>query len=180
MSGGAGAQQTLSLLQRLARSLPLNLLLIVAAVGLFFFMHRHRRRRQGFEAGPVIDQEDAEAALMASLVEVLDDDGDPRAQVTAAYHRLLAALAEVGAPRQAQEAPHEHLYRTLGPMGVQPEPLHRLTGLYVIAQFSRRPLSDRHRLAAVEALEVSLSSLGRSEEGPGSGALRTASSGALS
>jgi len=64
-------------------------------------------------------------------------------------------------------------------MGVQPEPLHQLTSLYVIAQFSQRPLFDRHRLAAVEALEVSLASLGRPEEGPKSGALRTVWSGTL-
>jgi hypothetical protein len=46
-------------------------------------------------------------------------------------------------------------------MGVHPEPLHRLTGLYVIAQFSERAISDQHRMAAVRALEESLGGLRR-------------------
>jgi hypothetical protein len=146
--------------------MPLDLLLIVAAVGFFLLLHRRKRGQCVIEPESLIDEEDAEAALLASLAEVLRDGGDPRKQVTAAYHRLLTALAEVGAPRQVQEAPHEHLYRTLGSLGVRPEPLHRLTGLYVIAQFSERPLSDRHRIAAVEALEVSLASLRRLGERP--------------
>jgi hypothetical protein len=155
----AGAQPAQSLLQRLANSLPLNVLLIAALVLLFLLI---RRRRRGMEE-PLSDfpwrPEDAEDSLLASLAEVSATEGDPRGQITAAYLRLLSALSEAGAPRRAQEAPHEHLYRTLGPLGVQADPLHELTGLYVMAQFSQRPVTDRHRAAAASALEVSLASI---------------------
>ena len=102
---------------------------------------------------------DAEAGLLASLDDLAYEGGDPRRQVVAAYHRLLAALAAAGAPRQPPEAPHEHLDRALGPLGVRPEPMHRLTELYVRAQFSELATTERHRRATVEALEASLEGL---------------------
>jgi hypothetical protein len=45
---------------------------------------------------------------------------DPRAGITAAYHALLATLAAAGAPREPQEAPHEHPYRAFGPPASTP------------------------------------------------------------
>ena len=102
---------------------------------------------------------DAEAGLLASLEDLSYEGGHPRRQVIAAYHRLLAALAAAGAPRQPPEAPHEHLDRALGPLGVRPEPMHRLTELYVRAQFSELAITERHRDATVEALEASLEGL---------------------
>ena len=104
--------------------------------------------------------DEAEAGLVASLAEVSGKGRDPRSQITAAYLSLLSALSEAGAPRQAHEAPHEHLRRTLGPLGVRAGPVHELpTGLYVMAQFSLRPVTDRHRAGAAQALEISLASI---------------------
>jgi hypothetical protein len=102
---------------------------------------------------------DAEKGLLASLEELADAGGDPRLQITAAYGRLLAALAAAGAPRAPHEAPHEHLRRALGPLGVRAEALHEVAALYVVAQFSDHPLGDRHRRRAVDALERSLAEL---------------------
>lgn len=102
---------------------------------------------------------DAEEGLLASLEELAEADGDPRPQITAAYGRLLAALAVAGAPRAPHEAPHEHLRRALGPLGVRAEALHEVAALYVVAQFSAHPLGDRHRRRAVDALERSLAEL---------------------
>ncbi len=158
-SVGAGAQPAQSLLRRLANSLPLNVLLVVVAVLLFVLMRRRRRN-----AGVPLSEypwgaEEAEAGLVASLAEVSGRGGDPRSQITAAYLRLLHALSEAGAPRKSHEAPHEHLRRTLGSLGVQAQPLHELTRLYVMAQFSERRVTDRHRAKAVQALEVSLASI---------------------
>jgi hypothetical protein len=142
----------------LANNLPLNVLLVVVAVLLFVLMRRRRRA-----VAPLSDlpwgPEEAEAGLVASLAEVSEKGQDPRSQITAAYLRLLSALSEAGAPRKAQEAPHEHLRRILGPLGVQADPLHELTGLYVMAQFSLRPVTERNRAAAARALEISLSSI---------------------
>jgi hypothetical protein len=156
---GAGAQQAQTFLRRLANSLPFNVLLLGVAVILFVLLRR-RRRRSGVSLSEFPwEPEDAEAGLMASLAEVSGRDRDPRGQITAAYLRLLSALSEAGAPRKTQEAPHEHLRRTLGPLGVRTKPLHELTTLYVMAQFSLRPVTDRHRAAAVKALEASLASI---------------------
>lgn len=156
---GAGTQPAQTLLRRLANSLPLNFLLL-AVVVLLFVLIRRRRRRSGVPLSEFPwEPEDAEAGLMASLAEVSERDRDPRGQITSAYLRLLSALSEAGAPRKTQEAPHEHLRRTLGLLGVRTGPLHELTRLYVMAQFSLRPVTDQHRVSAAEALETSLASI---------------------
>lgn len=140
----------------------LLLLLVVAAVVVAVLV---LARRRGTEAPPIPPEEppvsaaDAEAGLVASLDEMAVQGSDPRSRITAAYLRLLSALIDAGAPPRPEEAPHEHLYRTLGPLGVRPEPMHRLTGLYVAAQFSRRSITESHRDAAAVALETSLAEL---------------------
>ncbi|MEJ2677936.1 MAG: DUF4129 domain-containing protein, partial [Gemmatimonadota bacterium] len=55
--------------------------------------------------------------------------------------------------------PYEHLDRALGPLHVEPGPMHRLAELYVIAQFSEHPVTEAHRATAAEALEASLNGL---------------------
>lgn len=135
----------------------LLLLLVVAAIAFLAVTGRLRRRSEPPDA-PVA-AEDAEAAVQASLDEVASDSRDPRGQITAAYRRLLAALIAAGAPRRPHEAPHEHLHRVLGPLGVRPGPMHRLTELYVAARFGDRTITDRHRAAAAEALDAGLDDL---------------------
>jgi hypothetical protein len=102
---------------------------------------------------------DAAAGLEASLGEVACNGDDPRGQITAAFRSLLSALAAAGVPREPQEAPYEYMHRVLGPLGVRQEPMHRLTGLFVAAQFSAHPVTERHREAAADALEAGLRSI---------------------
>jgi hypothetical protein len=146
-------------LQRVARSLLPLLLLLVAAMAFRALSHGPRPGEEELRLAMPLDAAEAEAGLAASLLEIESDSPDPRSRITAAYHRLLAALAAAGAPRWPQEAPHEYLHRALGPLGVRPEPLHRLTELYVLAQFSERPITEGHRAAAAEALDASLAGL---------------------
>jgi hypothetical protein len=97
-----------------------------------------------------------------SLAEVLRSmlaDPDPRTAVIGAYARLLAALDEVGFPRRAEEAPHEHLWRSLGPLGVRRAPVHRLAELFVRARFTPHPVTVEHRQAAIAALADAVADL---------------------
>ena len=157
--GRSAADPGWSIPPRLASILLLILLLAGAAVAARAWTGRPRLEEHGPPPETLVAAADAEAGLLASLEDVAEEGGDPRRQVTAAYHRLLAALGAAGAPRQPPEAPHEHLHRALGPLGVRPEPMHRLTELYVRAQFSERGITERHRAAAVEALQASLDGL---------------------
>ena len=138
------------------------------ALGLILMRRLMRRRKQGPIPDIPLASEDAQASLEASLGEVIGDSRDPRQAITNAYRRLLIALAAAGAIREPHEAPHEHLHRALGPLGVRPQPLHRLTGLYVLAQFGGCPVTEQHRSVAVDALEVSLADLGAAPLSAGS------------
>lgn len=94
-------------------------------------------------------------AMEDGLAEVLRSmlaDPDPRTAVIGAYGRLLTALAEAGAPRRDEEGPHEHLWRSLGPLGVRRQPLHKLAELFVLARFTPHPVDETHRQAAIAAL----------------------------
>ena len=102
------------------------------------------------------------AAVEEGLAEVLRAmlaDPDPRTAVIGAYARLLAALDEVGFPRRAEEGPHEHLWRSLGPLGVRRAPLHRLAELFVRARFTPRPIDEEHRQTAIRSLADAIADL---------------------
>lgn len=104
----------------------------------------------------------AEAGLEASL-DAVTADTSPRDAITDAYARLLAALLEAGAGRRSYEAPHEHLDRVLGPLGVRSAPLHRLAELFVLARFSQHPVTAAHRDDASGALRDALADLRAAE-----------------
>lgn len=154
--------------RRVGNYLLLLLLLAAAWIGLRRFRRRLAEVPQEWPVEPIpLPADEAAAGLEASLLEVREGGSDPRDRITAAYFRLLSALADAGAPREAQEAPHEYLHRVLGPLGVRAAPLHRLADLYVVAQFSERPVTERHRQEAADALEEGLRSLrARSDAGP--------------
>lgn len=99
--------------------------------------------------------EDGLAEVLRSMLA----DPDPRTAVIGAYGRLLTALAEAGAPRRDEEGPHEHLWRSLGPLGVRRAPLHRLAELFVRARFTPHPVTETHRQAAIAALADAVADL---------------------
>ena len=154
--GPTGPDQ--ALVRRVTGTILLLFLLLVA-----FMFVRGRMRRSVVEVPepplPPVAPKRAEEGLEATLEELLPLEGDPRQQITAAYQRLLAALASADAGREPQEAPYEYLRRVLVPLGIRAEPLLRLTELYVLAWFSPRPVGEEHRAAAIAALTDSLGDL---------------------
>lgn len=154
-----GGEAGRGVLARLGNALLIAVLVAIGVLGFLIMRGRSDAGEAHDWSTRRVAAADAEAGLEASLGEVAYDGDDPRAQITAAYHRLLFALAAVGAPREPQEAPYEYLARVLGPLGVRREPVHRLTELYVVAQFSEHPVDEQHRILAVAALEEGLSNL---------------------
>lgn len=145
--------------QKVRRILMVFLLLMATVLLVRALLHRIGAR--GVHGPALLEPEAAEAGLEATLAEVVRLGDTPRDRITAAYHHLLTALAAAGAPRHPPEAPREYLHRVLGPLGVHPAPLYRLTELYVLAQFSDHPVTDRHREQAAQALQQSLADLRR-------------------
>jgi len=96
---------------------------------------------------------------LAEVLRAMLADPDPRTAVIGAYARLLAALEEVGFPRRLEEGPHEHLWRSLGPLGVRRGPLHRLAELFVRARFTPRPVTEEHRQTAIRCLADAVADL---------------------
>ncbi len=110
-------------------------------------------------AAPAPSRRRTVEAGLAEVLRAMLADPDPRTAVIGAYARLLAALEEVGFPRRAEEGPHEHLWRSLGPLGVRRPPVHRLAELFVRARFTPHPVTDEHRRAAIAALADAVADL---------------------
>ncbi len=110
-------------------------------------------------ADPVqIDEQRAFEAFGESIDAMLTD-ADPRTGIIGAYARLLEGLGAAGIARRAEEAPLEHLRRSLEILQVPPAPLERLTELFVLARFSDHPMHEGHRLDALDALRAALGHL---------------------
>ena len=95
------------------------------------------------------------------LVELLDDtledlegEPDPRRAVIAAWARMERGLAAVGLPRHPAEAPFEYAGRVLESALARPASVHRLTGLFERAKFSRHAIGDQDRDEAIAALRA--------------------------
>jgi hypothetical protein len=121
------------------------------------------------------------------LVELLDDtlddlerEPDPRRAVIAAWARMERGLAAAGLPRRPAEAPFEYVGRVLAASPVRPAHVHRLTGLFERAKFSRHTIDQAMREDAVAALRAVRSDLAealRAEQAAAAGAGAEAVSG---
>jgi hypothetical protein len=169
--GGEVPQMTLA---RRAAGLLSRVFLFLALVLAVRYLFRRSgaRRYEEREIEPPMEPARAFAGLEASLVEIEQGAPGPRGAISLAYARLLDQLAAAGAPRLPCEAPHEHLHRALGHLGIRPQALHRLAGLYVLAQFGDRAVTEVHRAEAARALSVSLADLRAASSGPGSRGVR--------
>lgn len=153
--------------ERLARGVEAVLALLLGGFALLAFAPPLVRAAERVTGPAALDVPPPPAprsprAVEEGLAEVLRAmlaDPDPRTAVIGAYARLLAALDEAGFPRRAEEAPHEHLWRSLGPLGVRRPPVHRLAELFVRARFTPHPITDEHRHAAIAALADAVADL---------------------
>ena len=144
----------------------LALLLLVAVVVATLRRWKPRRRGAGaLEAFAVEDEPLAEPrkdwvreGLRDSIAAMLVDP-DPRTAVIGAYARLLEALDAGAAARHAFEAPREHLRRAMAIHHFPLDPSRALIELFELARYSRHPLTEEHRTAALAALRAVLTAL---------------------
>ena len=138
---------------------------------------RRRRRPPRSRAERLVE-------LLDDTLEDLEREPDPRRAVIAAWARMERGLAAAGLPRHPAEAPFEYAARVLEsalapthrgtppealsdspgrPLGVprtppagplRPASVHRLTGLFERAKFSRHPVGQADRDQAIAALRT--------------------------
>ena len=144
--------------------LPWTLIAIAAvavAVGVIVLV----TRRRAF-ADRASERNAAQTAVQAAI-GALDAVEDPRSAVIAAYVAMEGTFAAHGLTRARNEAPREYLRRLLATDSANDRDATTLTSLFEEARFSRHPISERVREAALAALSALRSQLGGG--GPASG-----------
>jgi len=125
-------------------------LALAAMVGLAvaqLLAERRRRRPPRTPAERLVE-------LLDDTLEDLEGEPDPRRAVIAAWARMERGLAAVGLPRHPAEAPFEYAGRVLESALARPASVHRLTGLFERAKFSRHAVGDEDRDEAIAALRA--------------------------
>ena len=125
-------------------------LALAAMVGLAVaqLLADRRRRRQPRTPGERLVE------LLDDTLEDLEREPDPRRAVIAAWARMERGLAAAGLPRHPAEAPFEYAGRVLESALARPPSVHRLTGLFERAKFSRHPVGEEDRHEAIAALRA--------------------------
>jgi hypothetical protein len=95
--------------------------------------------------------EELAEAVDESLAD-LDQAGDARAAVIAAYARMERALAGGGLAREAHQTSLEYMRRVLLELAVAERPVSALTDLFQLAKFSRHEIDESMRRQAIGAL----------------------------
>jgi hypothetical protein len=98
---------------------------------------------------PSVPEELVESAdsRMALLQE-----GSPRNAIVACWVDLEDSAAAAGLPRRPSETSAEYTVRVLRTWDIAPDAMGALAELYREARYSRHPLTEQHRAAAVERL----------------------------
>ncbi|MFF5230161.1 DUF4129 domain-containing protein [Dactylosporangium sp. NPDC000521] len=92
------------------------------------------------------------AAVDAGIVELSDTDTDPRRAVIACWVRLERAAAAAGTPREIGDSPTDLVTRLLAGHQVSRPTLEGLALVYREARYATRPVDERSRQGAIEAL----------------------------
>jgi uncharacterized protein DUF4129 len=152
---------------------------MVAVVAAQLAADRRRRRPPRTPVERLVD-------LLDDTLEDLEREPDPRRAVIAAWARMERGLAAAGLPRHPAEAPFEYAGRVLEaalgpidrgtPLGfpgpLRPSSVHRLTGLFERAKFSRHRIGEGDRtqaIAALRAVRRDLAEAAAGEEAPVAG-----------
>jgi hypothetical protein len=129
------------------------------------WLARTRRRRPQLEevafevlgsAGRVSEVIEEDAVEQRALLE----DGEPRNAIVACWQRFEQQAARGGVVRRPWQTTGEYVLGALDLVGADPGAVTRLADLYREARFSDHPMTDRHRRAALEALDGIHRSLG--------------------
>jgi hypothetical protein len=131
---------TLALLAALA---VFALMLLAALAGPLEKWWTARRGRIADPAAAAAPPDQADLRTMA----------DARAAVIRAYGRFEHALAAAHHPRAPWQTPAEFRRAAVARLPVPSWPVERLTGLFEIARFSQRPVSDEARETACDCLD---------------------------
>jgi hypothetical protein len=111
------------------------------------------RGRRSLRRPPVATPAEALADVLASTLDDLRSEADPRRAVIGAYARMERALAAVGLPRSDAEAPEEYVDRVLEAVPVSARSARRLTALFARARFSRHDVRPEMKDEAIETLQ---------------------------
>jgi hypothetical protein len=137
----------------------LCLLVVAAALGfvVWYLSTQLRQRRTDLAEEPAESSEapardEVLAAVDAGLVELADDDADPRRAVIACWVRLEQAAAAAGTPREPGDTPAELVTRLLEAHRVSSGVLYALAEVYRIARYATHTVDYGMRDQARAAL----------------------------
>lgn len=142
--------------ERLVDILLLGVLIAVVVALLFILKALLTRERESREALRLPDEDELVALLEASSDEVRYRalaEGDPRNAVVACWVALEEAVHRSGLRQNRAETASELTRRVLSRWEVDPEAISALSAAYREARFSRHPVTEEQRRAAVDALE---------------------------
>ena len=145
---------------------PWPLLVLFAVVALAVVALTTYRRRRTIPRATSEDASDPAtaplAAALAAGARALHEDADPRIAIIGCYAAMERSLADAGSPPRLADTPAEVLGRASACGLVRSARAGTLTGLFRQARYSRHPMTEADRGAAISALAQVQADLGSS------------------
>ena len=142
----------------------LVLFIVVALVAAAVTVYRRRRAAALTFAEPEPVPPEPLAEALAAGAQALREDPDPRTAIIACYAAMERSLADAGSPADAADTPAEVLARATAGGLVRSSCAGTLTGLFRRARYSRHPMTEDDRAAAMEALTQVRADLGETAD----------------
>ena len=143
--------------------LAVAIVVLLAATGTFVVL---RSRRRSARRAPATSQASL-ADVAANATFDPEAERDPRRAVIAAYHWVLAVLDAHGRGRRDNEAPFEHVERTLGDPSDVLGPGRSLAGAFEFARDSHHQVPSELRTEAIAAAREVVAEVERPARDPG-------------